>query len=185
MQAEARAREKELPAAAARYLRFLCGDNLALASQELEKACLFLGPRAPQVDIATLKVVGSRSTRRSVFELVDAVAGRKGALAREILSDLLAQGEPPVLLISLLSRHFLQLLEASCFLAEGGSGRDLAKVMGVHPYVGKKLQQQSRFFTIPEIEQILDSLLELDRSVKKGKGAPILLIESFLGEICR
>jgi DNA polymerase-3 subunit delta len=185
IQAEARARKKELPASAVKYLRFLCGDNLALASQELEKACLFMGPQEPRIDVAALQAVGSRSTERSIFEFVDAVAGRKGAAAQEILSDLLAQGEPPVLLISLLSRHFLQLLEAGCLLAEGVSGGELGKVMGIHPYVGKKLQEQSRFFTIPETERILDSLLELDHAVKKGKGSPVLLIESLLGEICR
>lgn len=185
MRAEAGSHKKKLSPSAAEYLRFLCGDNPALISHELEKACLYLGSRAREIDAVTLQEVGSRSTGRSVFELVDAVAGRKGAVALEILRDLLGQGEPPVRIIALLSRHFLQLLEAGCLLSEGVPPPNLAGVMGVHPYAGKKLQQQVRFFTIPETERILDSLLALDRMVKQGKGAFDLLLESFLGEICR
>lgn len=185
MQAEAESRQKRLTRTAAEYLRFSCGDNPALIRHELEKVSLYLGPRVREISTAALQQVGSRSIGRSIFDLVDAVAARKRGAAGEIMRDLIGQGESPVRLLALLSRHFLQLLEAAWLLKEGVSPAALAEVMRVHPYAGKKLQQQVRFFTLPELEKALDSFLEIDRAVKQGQGEPVLLLESLLAEICR
>jgi DNA polymerase-3 subunit delta len=55
--------------------------------------------------------------------------------------------------------------------------------MGAHPFVAKKLMKQIRSYHLSEIEKILDGLLELDLSLKKGKGSPELLMTSFLGTV--
>jgi DNA polymerase III delta subunit len=55
-------------------------------------------------------------------------------------------------------------------------------VLGVHPYVAKKLMKQLRSYRLREIEVILEGLLELDLSIKQGRASPDLLITSFLGE---
>ncbi|NPV29247.1 MAG: DNA polymerase III subunit delta [Firmicutes bacterium] len=184
MQEEARSRGKELPPAAGEYLRFLCGDNLAQIRQEIEKASLFLGPGRRAITVAVLEKVGSRTAGRSVFELVDSLAERKAEAAREVLADLLGQGHPPALLVSLLSRHFLQLLEAACLQKEGVPPSRIPEVMEIHPYAAKKLLKQANYYRIEEIEEILASLLLLDRAIKEGRGAPRLLLEAGLGEIC-
>lgn len=184
MQDEARSKGKELPTAAAEYLRFSCGDDPALLSQEIEKASLYLGQKPRNITVGVFQDVGCRTAGRNLFELIDAVAERRGSAALEVFGELMAQGKPPVMLVSMLSRHFLQMLEASCFLREGISPQNLASVMGIHPFVAKKLTKQTRSFSLLEIERILDSILELDLTIKKGKGTPDLLIASFLGEVC-
>lgn len=181
MQEEAAAGGKELPTAAAEYLRFTCGDNSALLSHEIEKASLYLGGKQRKITVDVFKKVGSRTAGRTLFELVDAVAERRRNAAFEVLQELLAQGKPPVLLVSMVSRHFIQMLEAFWLLKEGLPPRELAGVMGVHPFVAKKLMKQVRYYNLSELEKILEELLELDLSLKKGKGSPELLIASFLG----
>ncbi|MDH7577237.1 MAG: DNA polymerase III subunit delta [Bacillota bacterium] len=184
MQAEARVRGKELPVPAGEYLRFLCGDSLAQLRQEIEKASLFLEPAQKVITVAVLQKVGSRTAGRSVFELVDAMAERKAGAVRDVLADLLSQGHPPVLLVALLSRHFLQMLEAACLREEGVNPSRILEVMGLHPYAAKKLLKQVGSYRMEEIEAVLNSLLLLDRSIKEGKGAPHLLLEAGLSEIC-
>jgi DNA polymerase-3 subunit delta len=183
LQEEAISRGNELPTAAAEYLRFSCGENPALLSQEIEKASLYLGKKQRRITVDVFQSVGSRTAGRTLFELVDAVAERKGSAAVEVLQELLAQGKPPVLLVSMLSRHYLQMLEAYWLLEEGVSPGELSGVMGVHPFVAKKLMKQIRSYHLSEIEKILDGLLELDLSLKKGKGSPELLMTSFLGTV--
>lgn len=183
LQEEARTRRKELPASAGEYLRFLCGDNLAQLRQEIEKASLYLGPEEEVITVAVLKEVGSRTTGRSIFELVDAVAERRGEMVGEILADLFSQGHPPVLIVFLLSRHFLQLLEVACLWKEEVDPAKIPGLIGVHPYSAKKLMKQVRSFQIAELEKILAILLELDRLIKRGQGAPDLLLEAAVSEI--
>ncbi len=180
---EAAAKGKELPASSIEYLRFTCGDDPAVLAAEIEKAAVYLGSEK-KITIDILKKIGSRTAGRTLFEFVDAVAEHKGSLALEIAGELLAQGNHPVLLVSMLSRHYLQMLEAAYLLQEGVAAQDLSSQMGVHPYVGKKLIKQLRSSSIKEIERVLFSLLELDLSIKQGKGSPELLLVAFLGEVC-
>ncbi|MGD0152833.1 MAG: DNA polymerase III subunit delta [Thermacetogeniaceae bacterium] len=183
-QGEARLLGKQLPGPAAEYLRFLCGDNPGLISQELEKAILYMDEGMSQITVRVLQETGSRSASRSIFELVDAVAARKSGHAWEFLGDLLDQGGAPVYIANMLARHFLQLLEVSLWEQEGAAPQAISKTMGIHPYVAQKLHQQRASFTAPAVEAILSMLLDLDRSLKQGRGDPGLLLEAAVGEIC-
>lgn len=183
-QDEARQQGKQLPGPAADYLRFLCGDNPGLISQELEKAVLYLGEASPQITVAVLQETGSHTAGRSIFELVDALAARKTETVRGILGGLLSRGEAPVYIATMIARHYLQLLEASLLEQEGTSPQTLSRAMGIHPYVAQKLHQQRASFPIRTIEAILSMLLRLDRALKQGRGEPGLLLEAAVGEIC-
>ena len=180
---EAAAKGKELPASSAEYLRFSCGDDPAVLAGEIEKAAVYLGSKK-RITVNILQEVGSRTAGRNLFEFVDAVAEYRGTAALEIADELLAQGNHPVLLVSMLSRHFLQMLEASYLFKQGVLPQELSSQMGVHPYVAKKLTRQIQNSTIKDIEKVLYSLLELDLSIKQGKGSPELLLAAFLGEVC-
>ena len=183
-QEEARRRGKQLPGRAAEYLHFLCGDNPGLVSQELDKAALYLGEASSQVTEELLRKTGSHTAGRSIFELVDAVASRKSEAVREIMDNLLSEGQAPVFIATMLSRHYLQLLEASLLKREGTPPQETSRLMGIHPYVAQKLHQQMASFPLPEIEAILSMLLELDLDLKQGRGEPRLLLSAAVGEIC-
>lgn len=180
---EAQRRRKGLSTSAVEYLKFLCGDNMGQLRQEIEKASLYLEPESDVINVEVLEKVGCRTTVRSVFELVDAVSERKKGLVKEVLSDLLDQGCTPVFLVSLLSRHFLQLLEISCLRKEGLEQK-APEFTGIHPYVIKKLMRQMELYSEEEIERVLELLLQLDRDIKQGRGNPVWLLEAALGRIC-
>lgn len=183
-QGEARRRGKQLPGPAAEYLHFLCGDNPALISQELDKAVLYMEESSPQITVAVLRETGSHTAGRSIFELVDAVATRKSEAARGILGGLLGEGQAPVFIATMLARHYLQMLEVSLLEREGNPPQEISRLMGIHPYVAQKLQQQSTSVPLTEIESILSMLLDLDRTLKQGRGEPGLLLEAAVGDIC-
>jgi len=183
VQGKARWLGKELPVSAAEYLRFLCGNDLAQMCQEIEKASLFLGSEGKVISLDVLQKIGSRSVGGSVFELVDAVVEGKREDVGEILEELWAQGVYPVLLVSLLSRHFIQLLEVVSLLEEGARPGDISRMIKLHPYAVRKLLKQGTSFSAGKIEQILGILLELDYSIKKGEGNPRVLLEATTSEI--
>jgi DNA polymerase-3 subunit delta len=84
----------------------------------------------------------------------------------------------------MLARHYLQLLEAALLKREGAPPQEISRLMGIHPYVAQKLQQQITSYPLPAIEEILSMMLALDQSLKQGRGEPGLLLEAALGEIC-
>ncbi len=180
---EARSRKKDITPSAIEYLRFLCGDSLARLRQEVEKASLYLGGESQVITVEVLKEVGSRTAGRSIFELVDAVAEGKTELVKEALAEISAQGQPPVLVVTLLSRHFLLMLEMACLLEEGVLPQKISEAMGIQPFVAKKMLQQLSSFSIAGLERILEALLELDAALKQGRGNPQLLLEAALIEI--
>jgi DNA polymerase-3 subunit delta len=84
----------------------------------------------------------------------------------------------------MLARHYLQMLEVSLLEREGNPPQEISRLMGIHPYVAQKLQQQSTSVPLTEIESILSMLLDLDRTLKQGRGEPGLLLEAAVGDIC-
>ncbi len=183
LQGKARLLGKELPVSAAEYLRFLCGDNLAQMSQEIEKASLYLGSEEKVISLEVLQKIGSRGIGASVFDLIDAVVEGKREKVGSILEELWVQGVSPAVMVALLSRHFIQLLEVVSLSAEGLRPEDITKVTKLHPYAVRKLLAQGSSLCGEKIEQILKALLELDYSIKKGEGNPRVLLEAATGEI--
>lgn len=181
---EVRSQKKEILPSAIEYLRFLCGDQPARIHQEIEKASLYLGRESKAITVDVLKDVGSAAPERSIFELADAVAEGKTDLVREILAQISARGEPPVLVVNLLSRHLLQLLEMACLIEEGVRPQKVPEIMGVQPFLAKKMYQQLHSLSVAKLEWLIEALLELDAAIKQGRGNPQLLLEAALIEIC-
>ncbi|MGB9791116.1 MAG: DNA polymerase III subunit delta [Thermacetogeniaceae bacterium] len=180
---EARFWKKEISPSAAEYLRFVCGDQLERMCREIEKASLYLGDDGRTITTEVLKEICSFTHQRSVFELASAVADGKTDLVREILSEISAKGEPPVLVVTLLSRYFLQLLEMACLLEEGVRPQKLPEAMGIQVFLARRMYQQLRSLSMEKLEWIIDCLLDLDVAIKQGRGNPQLLLESGVVEI--
>lgn len=180
---EARLWKKEISPSAVEFLRFLCGDQLERMCLEIGKASLYLGDEGKVITVEVLREISSAAPQRSAFELVAAVADGKADLVKEILAEISAKEEPPVLVLTLLSRYFLQLLEMACLLEEGVRPQRIPEVMGIQGFLARRMYQQLRSLSIEKLEWILDCLLELDVAIKQGRGNPQLLLESGVVEI--
>jgi DNA polymerase-3 subunit delta len=104
----------------------------------------------------------------SVFEMVDAIGRRDGATAARLLHRLL-EHDDPLQLFGMMIRQFRLLIQAREFLNEGGSPKEIGKAIGVHPFVGEKLAEQTKSFSLEQLETIYHHLLETDLGIKTGK----------------
>ncbi len=179
---EARLWGKEITPSAVEFLRFLCGEQLERMCQEIGKASLYLGDEKA-ITVEVLKEIAGAAPQHSAFELAAAVADGKTDLVKEILADISAKGEPPALVVGLLSRYFLQLLELACLLEEGVRPQRIPEVMGIQGFLARRMHQQLRSFSLGRLEWILDYLLRLDVAIKQGRGNPQLLLESGVVEL--
>jgi DNA polymerase-3 subunit delta len=115
--------------------------------------------------------------QRSVFELVDAIGGRKRADAVALLERLLAAREEPLRLLALLARHYRQLLAARIETHRGAGEAEIASRLGVHPFVARKLTAQCGRFSGAQLETALTRLARADLDLKSSRRPSNLILE--------
>jgi DNA polymerase III subunit delta len=118
-----------------------------------------------------------------IFDMVDALAERKGRQAAALLHRLLDESEP-LALLGMINRQFRLLIEAREVLDAGGDSGDLLKTPDIkHPYVAQKLTQQARNFTLDQLEDIYRYLLDTDYAIKTGRIEPELALDLLVASL--
>jgi DNA polymerase III delta subunit len=86
-------------------------------------------------------------------------------VAGPLLDRLLETTPLPVIVVQL-HRRLRELLIAADLAAAGRRPPDIVKAIGGHPFRAQKLTEQSRRWSLPELDDALEGLLELDAMIK-------------------
>jgi len=160
---------------AARALGAAIGPNLGVLARELEKLTAFVGARA-RVTIDDVNAAGTKLPAQDRWEWFDLVGSRRFEQARVALPTLLAQSESGVGLVIGLVTHLLRLGIA---VERGPSG--LEEVLPPHQrWLARRMKDQARTWTMPEIEAALSGLLDVDRLLKASPHTEEHFLESWL-----
>lgn len=180
------------------------GEDLQLVSRELEKLVSYVGKR-DRVRSGDVEEVVSLNSEAALYEIMDAVGDRDASRALRLLGRLLDQSFHLLQIQAVLVRKVRQLAWAKGFTsAQGSSGftpdisfaifqktqykkideRDRAIVGSMAPYPAYKLFQQARRFSMEELVQAMERLLEADVKLKSGALEPLRWMESVLLKIC-
>jgi DNA polymerase III subunit delta len=168
----------QISAPAARLLASLIGENPRLAQQEIHKLLAYVNYQRSieEDDVHTLTTdVG----QGDVFAMVDAIGNRNGKLALQMLHRLLAV-QDALSIFGMVTRQFRLLLLSREILDEGGQLKDVIRDLKLHPYVGEKVVQQARAFSMEDLEFIYHRLLDLDIAVKTGELDSVLAMDTFI-----
>ena len=181
IEARMRARGKRPGRGAATTLLELIGPDLDRLSFEIEKACLFVGD-AEEVGADDVSDVTANLRPLAVYELTDAIGGKRLPEALRVLARLQTQGEAPLRVLAVLANHFRQLLRAhDCRLNPGKVQQELS----VHPYVAKKLTEQAPLFEPPRLLRCMAAVRRTDEVLKGAVPlAPALAIEQLVVSVC-
>ena len=149
--------------------------------------------RAPQqsntaalvkITLDDLQAVTARERDRSIFELTDAVGQRRGADALAIVRRLMDQGEQPVGIMVMLTRHLRRLWLAKAARDAGASPIDLAQRLAVAPRYAETISRQVAGFTHAELGQALARCLTADAQLKGGRWPKELVVDGVILELC-
>ena len=162
--------------AAAHRLAGLTGSDLRRLDQEIVKLIIYVnGQRA--IDEKDVNLLVSDASLSSVFDLVDALGRREGQRATHELHHLLDQGENPLGLLAMIVRQFRLLILVNELQERGLSPDAMAKQLGQHPFVIKKLNEQVRHFSMANLEAIYRRLLEIEVEIKTGQTSDVLALD--------
>ncbi len=154
------------PAAADLHRRV--GASAVVLQSELEKLSAYVldsGTIRPE-DVRELVTPSSES---HVFDLVEAIGKRDPSVAAARVEDLLLrQSESALGLLAMVARQFRQLIVAKDAMDRRLGQPDLARELGAPPWLVRRLVAQSRLFTVTELEQALEAVLEADCTLKGG-----------------
>jgi DNA polymerase-3 subunit delta len=101
--------------------------------------------------------------------MVDALGSRDRRRAIVLLRRLLQEGKAPLYILTMIVRQFRLLLEARELEAEGVPPAEMARAMGVQPWLASKILKQAHNFRPSDLEAILAQLLDIDVGIKTGQ----------------
>ncbi len=137
-----------------------------LAVAELDKLALYR-PYEP-VSEDDVKALVAEVVPDSTWAFLDAVAERRVDRAGPALDRLLETTPEPVITVQL-HRRLRELLIATDLTSQRARPADIVKAIGGHPFRAQKLAEQARAWTVEELEDALEGVMDLDAMVK---GAP-------------
>lgn len=186
------------------------GFQLRPSLNELQKLVVFAGEKAV-IDEEDVETVVGKTKEDRIFDLTNAMSEKNAKAALLALQALLDQGEPPLMILSMISREIRLLLQASILTQSGklppmtpsmefpsfqknvypsvsamaqGMARKEDLLVGKHPFVIFNALRHCRRFSYPVLIGYLDELLEMDRAMKSSTTDPQLLLERFLIKAC-
>ncbi len=174
---------REISGEAIRYLMMAVGSNLRMLDKEIAKLLTSLG-QGPEISGELVTELVSKQVDITVFQLVDAVAEKRFSAALEYTQDLLFQGEPPVKILSLLTRQFRLIWQTKLYFDQGCREQEVATNLKVKSFVVNKCVSQGRNFRQEDLRQAFRVLLETDYRIKTGQQEPVVALEMALMKLC-
>jgi DNA polymerase III subunit delta len=180
---EAAARGKKIDGAALELLIYLVGNNLQELAAEVEKITTYVGARE-MVKGDDVRAIVSDTKVDSIFELTDALGGKELGRALRSLNTILRDGEAPLMVMAMLTRHFRQLWKVRELCDRKVPPQEIGKAAGINPYFLKGILEQARNYRVAELKGIFERLFETDLALKTSGGKPVNLMECLVMDIC-
>jgi len=174
---------KKMEAAAAEMLIYLAGNNLQEIAAEVEKVAIFAGNREI-ITVADIREIVSDTKVDSIFELTDSIGRRDLGKALRNLNTILRDGEAPLMVMAMLTRHFRQLWRVKELCDKRLPPNEIGKAVGINPFFIKGIVDQARNYRISEFRGIFERLFATDLALKTSGGKPVSLLECLLMDIC-
>ncbi len=161
---------------AATLLANFIGNQLRLLANELDKLATYVGDGST-ITVDDVRTLSAQAQEARIFDLTDALAQRNQKQALTILHDLLADGEPPIKLISTISSQVRSLLLVKELSQKGMRSPQIASTLGIAPFVADKAARQVGKFTAAQLEVAYRQLLATDASLKRSRMTPEMALD--------
>lgn len=180
---EAASHGKRMEPAAAEMLAYFVGSNLHELASQVEKAATYVGERQI-IKLDDVKAIASDTKVDSVFDLANALGERNLGRALRSLQTILRDGEAPLMVLAMVTRHFRQLWRVRELLARKMPSQEIGKAAGIHPYFVRGIMEQAAGFSRAEFMAIFERFYATDMALKTSGGKATDLLERLVMAIC-
>ncbi len=180
---EAKNQGGKIEPGAASKLAEMVGVDTRQAGMEIAKLLAYANWARP-VTGSDVEAVCIVTSQQSVFDFVDALSLGNGKSAQHLLHRLL-ENEDAFSLWGMVVRQFRLLIQTREILDGRGNQDDVARALGVHPFVAEKTTGQAKRFSIESLESIYHKLLRIDEDVKTGQISLDLALDTLVVELTK
>jgi len=159
------------------------GPSLQDLVMELDKLFNYTTGRE-EITLADVRRVSTPGVEDNIFAIVDAIGNKRCGEALACIKEMLAAKEPPLRLLSMISRQFRLLLQVRDLIGRGCPAREISGRLKIHPYVYQKIATQCHNYDHDLLVGVFESLSELDAAVKAGRQEFYPAIETCLLKLC-
>ncbi|MFQ5950401.1 MAG: DNA polymerase III subunit delta [Nitrospiria bacterium] len=185
---EGRRKGLQLSKEALWYLKERLGNDLFSIRQEIDKISLYM---AGDIDAgkeisgkAVLEIIGGGRSH-SIFELIRAVGEKDLQGSIHLLTSLLAEGEPPLLILAMLTRQWRMMAVAKEMTDAGMPASAVRGKIHLPPSLLTAFLQQLKKWRRDEIRRAFDLSLSADSQLKGGGLAPSFALEAMILDLCQ
>lgn len=188
---------KIIDADAVQFIIDVVNSSSGTLVNELEKLYCYTGNR-PTVTLADCKSVISRTPEAISWEFTGAVTSRNQTAALKLLSDLLAQKEPEIKIMYMISSEFQKIMQTQLAIEQLNiKGRINARtfdnipdevraanpnnpLLKMHPYRAFKVCEGASSFSGKELAEKLTMIRDASRSLVSGAGNARIILEQLV-----
>ncbi len=149
------------------YLLETIGTDMNIIRNELDKLIAYLGEKKV-LEPADIDKICSRQISGQIFEMIDAMSSKNRKKAFQLYYDLIALKEPPMRILFLITRQYLQLYQIKEMQKQGLSGQALAAASGLSTYALRKVSQRASRFSSSELKHCIEECAAMDEQIKTG-----------------
>ena len=157
--------------------------DLQTIRQEIDKLCTYVGERQ-EITLDDVQEVTQTSRLQSIFALSDALGARQIGPAFMVVERLLNQGEPPLVILSMMIRHVRLLWSVKQLGQQRHDMPHMAKTLGLPLAVCRHLGTQSQHFAVEHLRQLYVLALEADLAFKTSNKPPQAILEELILHVC-
>jgi len=173
----------KISARAISYLANNVGDDSWYLNSLINQLVAYANGK--EIQTKTVELFLEEKIDDNVFNMVEAIVGGQTKQAFKLLNEQRRKGESDMKIFGLIVWQFKILLEMrDLFEREDNlDSNQIAKKMGIHPFVAKKNMYLIKRFPLIKLKQLHKQLLDIDHKSKTGQGDQSLLIDLFIGSI--
>ncbi len=160
----------------------LAGEDLQSTVNELEKLLIYAGKERSIPESAVNDLIIS-SRQHTIFELTEVLGRRDRSSALRQLGSLLDSGEEALVIVTMMARHFRQILIAKDLLEQGKSARDAAAAAQVPTFVQDAFMRSVRAIDWNTAAVMYRQMAEADYRFKSSPADKRMLLESLVSSL--
>ena len=174
-----RKEKKEMSQPDIAYFLNKVGTDMENITKELEKLFCYCLDREviTREDVDAICVT---QITNHIFERAISESAKDQRKALDLYYDLLALKEPPMRILSLMSKEYRDLFHVKELSRQGYGRKDIASKAGLHPFVAGKYMDLAKRFQPGELRKVMDESADLEQRVKTGLMTDSLAVELFI-----
>lgn len=161
------------------YLLETIGTDMNVIRNELDKIISYLGDRKV-LEPQDIDAICSRQISGQIFEMIDAMSSKNRQKAFRLYYDLIALKEPPMRILFLITRQYLQLYQIKEMQQNGLSGQALASQAGLSSYAVRKVAQRASRFDKEDLKHCIEECALMDEQIKTGQIRDSIAVEMLI-----